>query len=214
LRKKAIERGIISEDDKLSKKDLYDLIFLPGFSTAQSLTEVSGRGVGMDVVKRKITEVRGEVEIDSEIGLGTSFTLKLQQTISIIDTLLMQVGKTFFIVPISEIEVCGQKYHNELFETQNRRVSFQGDLVPFVYLRNEFDIDGNIPEKEKLIVINKNNKRFALVVDKIIGEYQAVLKPLGKTFKKQEFLAGVSVLGDGNLALMLDTVKLMNTLNQ
>jgi two-component system chemotaxis sensor kinase CheA len=207
--KKAIENGLVGANDQLSDEEVYELLFKPGFSTAKNVTEISGRGVGMDIVKKKIGEIRGEVEVDSELGHGTTFTIKLNQTISIIDTLLVKVSESHFLIPLNEIEICEQEANEVLFQTQNKRVEINQELIPFIYLRNEFHINGNIPGKEKLIIINKNNQKVAVVADKIIGEHQAVLKPLGEMFKSQEFLSGASILGDGNLALMLDTNKLM-----
>jgi len=207
---KAIEKGFVQPETKLSRREIYNLIFLPGFSTAQSLTGVSGRGVGMDVVRKKIAEVRGEVDVDSEIGLGTSFTLKLQQTVSIIDTLLVKSGLCYFMIPLSEVEVCDQKSYIELFKTNNKLIEYDNDLVPFVHLHETFKFKTNQPKDEKIIFVNRNEYKFAIVVDSILGEYQAVLKPMGYVFKKQEFLSGASILGDGNIALMLDTKRLLD----
>ena len=208
--KKAIEKGLISPDDKLKEKEIYDLLFHPGFSTAEEVSDVSGRGVGMDIVRKKINEVRGEVEVNSEPGLGTFITIKLHQTLSIIDTLLIQVNETNYLVPLSDIEYCDQRTHNQLYQTLNRQVEIQDELMSFVALREILNHDGAHPAKEKLIIINKNDKCLAIVADQIIGEHQAVLKPLGEIFQSQQFLSGASILGDGSLALMLDTNKLVN----
>jgi two-component system chemotaxis sensor kinase CheA len=206
---KAIEKEIISPDAKLTKKEIYDFLFLPGFSMAESLTQVSGRGVGMDVVRRKITEIRGDVFVDSEVGIGTTFTIKLQQTVSIIDTLLIKASETHFLLPLSEIEVCDQQEHNKIFQNQNKFIEFDHNLLPFIHLRSQFSLRGDPPEIEKIIIIKRNENRIAIIADTIIGENQAVLKPLGKLFKQQEFLMGASILGDGDMALMLDTSKLI-----
>lgn len=213
IKRKAIEKNLISPEEKISDKDIYNFLFLPGFSTAENVTEVSGRGVGMDVVKRKITEVRGEVEIDSEIGLGTIFTIKLQQTISILDTLLLKVSNSYFLLPLSEVEVCEQELHKQLFAKASYRFEYNDDLIPFIYLREEFELNGTIPEKHKIVVIKKDGKRIGLLADRIIGEHQAVLKPLGEMFSHLQYISGASILGDGNLALMLDTAKLMKRKN-
>lgn len=209
IRNKALEKGVINQEAKPSTKELYDLIFLPGFSTAQSLTEVSGRGVGMDVVKRKIQGLQGEVEVISEVGTGTTFRIKLHQTIAIVETLLTQVDSRYFAVPLQEIESCTQELSAELYQDDNRRFSYNHDLVPFVSLREHFGIRAPSPVKEILLVINKNNIRYALSVDRIIGEYQAVIKPLGKLLKSQKYISGASILGDGNLAMILDTNQLI-----
>lgn len=209
IRKKAIGKGYIAHDAQLTKKQIYDLIFIAGFSTANVITEVSGRGVGMDVVKKKINSVRGEIEIDSEVGLGTYFTIKLQQTISIIDTLMVETSDSHFLVALSDVEFCGSQTIEEFSTTQNMHLEYNGTLIPYIHLRNELKLMGNDGEKLRYVVLNRNSNRFAIVIDKIIGEYQAVLKPLGNSLKKYEFLSGASIMGDGKLALMLNSDKLL-----
>ncbi len=209
---KAVGMGIIKENAQLSDKEVYDLIFLPGFSTAESLTQVSGRGVGMDIVRKKIQDVRGEIQIDSENGLGTSFTLKLQQTISIIDTLLVRSDNSKFAIPLEEVENCQLVNTQFLKSKQNKQIAYIEELIPFISLRDEFGYTSPVPEKQKLIVINKQEKCFAVVVDEIIGEYQAVVKSIGSTFADIEFISGASLLGDGGIALLLDTEKLKKQL--
>jgi two-component system, chemotaxis family, sensor kinase CheA len=211
IKRKAIEKGFISSDHHMSTKEIYDLIFLPGFSTAQNLTEVSGRGVGMDVVRRRIQDIRGDVEIESKVGGGTTFTIQLQQTISIIDTLLIRSAKTYFLIPLDEIEVCDQRDSKEIFKSQNKYVELNQTLIPYIHLRSEFNLEQNNLLTEKVIFIYKNENRFALITDHIVGEYQAVIKPLQNVCMKSEFLCGASIMGDGNLALMLDTSKLIKS---
>lgn len=210
IRKKAIEKGLIGSNDNLKEKEILDLIFHPGFSLAEKVTEVSGRGVGMDVVRKKINELRGEVELTTELGKGTSFTIKLHQTLSIIDTLLIKVADTHYLIPIVDIEFCDMEKHDVLYKNQNRQVELQNEIIPFVSLRDLFNHNTDYPQKENLVVISRNDKRIAIVADKIVGDHQAVLKPLGDVFQSQHFLSGASFLGDGTLALMLDTSKLIN----
>jgi two-component system chemotaxis sensor kinase CheA len=212
IRQKAVELKFINSDSELHDKELYELIFKPGFSTAEHLTQVSGRGVGMDVVKRRITDLRGEIDIETEIDLGTSFTIKLQQTLTIIDSMLIRTGDSYFTIPLDEVEVCTQEYYNTLANLHNTQIQFNDDLIPFVHLRRVFKIKGENPEKEKIIIIRKQNHRFAVIADSIIGSYQAVLKPMGKVFDNKKFIAGASVMGDGNLAVMLDTANLLKKL--
>ena len=214
IRKKALDMKLIHSETELSDKELFDLIFLPGFSTAEHLTQVSGRGVGMDVVKRRITDLRGEIDIETEPELGTSFTIKLQQTLTIMDSLLIRTGDSYFSIPIEEVEICTQAKQKEISELPNQQIIFNDDLIPFVHLRNIFKIKGEIPETEKIIIIKKQSIRFAIIADLIIGSYQAVLKSVGATFKRQEFISGVSVMGDGNLAVMLDTKNLLKKLSK
>ncbi len=210
VRNKAIDKGIIKPQDKLDKTDIFSLIFLPGFSTAQSLTEVSGRGVGMDVVRKRISDLRGEIFIDSEQGVGTTFTLKLQQSMSIVDSLLFTIDDNFFTVPISDIEICSQVSSHEI--DQRRHTStlpFNNGLIPFIDLRMLLKLGGNYKENLKLIVIKNSEREIALLSDKIVGEHQAVLKPLGKSLRNQKYITSASQLGDGNMAFMIDINSLM-----
>ncbi len=209
--RKATDKGLIQPNAQLSEKEIFDIIFLPGFSTAQSLSNVSGRGVGMDIVRKKIQEVRGEISIVSQSGVGTTFSLKLQQTISIINTLLIKSGLFTYAIPIENIESCGLEATENIMNRQNNLIQFENELIPFLNLRERFSSqreDEPIRETEKLVILNKQDKRFALIADTIIGEYQAVVKPIGKAFSDIKFLSGASLLGDGSIALLIDTDKL------
>jgi two-component system chemotaxis sensor kinase CheA len=206
--RKAVDQNFIQAGTQLNEKEIFELIFLPGFSTAQSLTEVSGRGVGMDIVRKKIQEIRGEVIVESTRGKGTIFTIKLQQTISIIDTLLIVSDKSVYAIPIEDVESCDLEEHNQIFKRKSKLIEYNKELIPFIYLREKFSSDTPIPEKEKLIYINKQNKRYAIIADEIIGQHQAVIKPLNNSFNNINFLSGASILGDGTIALLLDTDKL------
>jgi two-component system chemotaxis sensor kinase CheA len=209
VRLKAVERGIISENDKPSEKEIFDLIFLPGFSTAQSLTEVSGRGVGMDVVKRRINDLRGEIIVESVWGKGASFTLKLQQSVAIIDSLLFQIENTYLIVPMYEIETCLQEDAIELDKRRNTgTIAFNDNLIRLIDLRELLNIEGSYSGKVKIIIIRKNNRFIAFMADKIIGEHQAVLKPMGKVLQQQKYLLAASQHADGKMVFMLDTAIL------
>ena len=208
IKEKAIQKGIIRANQNISEKEIWNLIFLPGFSTAESLTQVSGRGVGMDVVRKKIEELRGEISIDSEKGLGTSFTIKLQQTISIIDTLLISCDTLKIAIPIEDIENCELVSNTIIQQNHNRLIPYKGALIPYLNLHKVFELTSPEPDKWRTIVINRHKKFYAILTDRIIGEYQAVIKPLGKTFKGQDFLSGASILGDGSIAFLLDTDKL------
>ncbi len=209
--KKAKEKGIISNSEKLSDKEIHNLICQPGFSTAQEVTNLSGRGVGMDVVKQKIAEMRGELEINSTEGQGTTFTIHLQQSIAILDTLLVASGNMKFLIPLSDVEVCSQKTYTEV----DKRLRFgtidhEEELLPFISLRNLFEIDSVHKTMAKMIVIKKGNKRFAIFADQIIGQHQAVLKPMGELVKNHKEISAASVLGNGEVAFLLDT----NTIDQ
>ena len=210
--KKAIEKGFIDEGINLTSKEILDLIFLPGFSTAGNVSEVSGRGVGMDIVMRRIREIRGEISIDSVVGRGTSFNIKLQQTISIIETLLVTSYGTKYAIPMEDVEICGMEFHSEILDRQSNLLEFNSELIPFVSLRTHLSGVFEAPEREKLIIINKQDKRYAIVADQIIGEFQAVVKPLGRTFNDLQYLSGASIYGDGSIVLLLDTDKLKDEL--
>jgi two-component system chemotaxis sensor kinase CheA len=208
IRSKAIQKGLINPDIPMSKKEILDLVFLAGFSTAATVTDVSGRGVGMDVVKRKIADIRGEVEVESDIDVGTTITIKLPLTLSIIDGLLVKIEDIHYVIPLSVIDKIYAIEHNKLTKAFNNTVVLDGEQIPFFYLRNEFE-HGEYLESthEQIIVIRYEDKRVGLVVDMVIGEYQAVLKPLGKHYKKQEIISGATILGDGTIALVMDTNK-------
>jgi len=207
IRQKALSKGIISVDSTLSHKELIDLVFLSGFSTAQNVTDVSGRGVGMDVVRRKIADIRGEVEIDSKINIGTTITIKLPLTLSIIDGLLVKILDTFYVIPLTAVDKIYAADHNKLTKTFNNLIILDGEQIPFFYLRNEFGLEENKVKSEQVVVVHYEDKRIGLAVDNVVGEYQAVLKPLGKYYKNQEIISGATILGDGTIALVIDSNK-------
>ena len=213
IRKKAIEKGLITSDAQLSRKEILDLIFLPGFSTAKNVTNISGRGVGMDVVKRKISDLRGEVSIDTETGKGTSIILKLPLTLSIIDGLLVSIDNSFFVIPLSSINKCYEFKHESLVNAVNNLIFVSDGHIPFIYLRNEFGITTESPKLEQVVVIEHGEGRIGLTVDKVIGEYQAVLKSLGTMYRKQDTVSGATILGDGTVALVLDPNRVVNQYN-
>lgn len=212
IQQKAIEKGIIGEDTQLTDKETYDLIFLPGFSTAQSLTQVSGRGVGLDVVKNKIAELRGEIEIASEIGVGTCFTLKLHQTVAILDTLLFKIDDMFLLVPISDVLECGL-IENTSLQSNTDTVPYNDQLITYTDLYSIFKLKRPDQKRLKMIVIERQGKIFAITADTIIGEHQAVLKSLGSELKEQDKITGASILGDGNLAYLLDLAVIQALIN-
>jgi len=214
VREKALKMNLISEKNSYTKKQLLDLIFIPGFSTSGNVTELSGRGVGMDVVNKQISQMHGEVLVETFDDKGTIFTVRLPQSISIIDTLLLRLDETYYLVPLSVVHNCFDALSEELFKTQNNRIYFNEQIIPFLYLRDIFGInsqkDNNI---ERVVVVNYSNQKVGIVVDEIIGQHQAVLKPLGEIFRNQDFLSGASILGSGNVALVLDVMKLIKLID-
>ncbi|MGE0078077.1 MAG: chemotaxis protein CheA [Bacteroidales bacterium] len=209
IREKAISKGIITPERKLSKKEILDLIFLPGFSTAKKVTDVSGRGVGMDVVKKKIAEIRGEVEVDSEVDKGTTIIIKLPLTLSIIDGLLVSINKAAYVIPLAAIDKIYAVEKEKIYSSFNNLVTLDGQQIPFFSLRKEFHLDQSDEDLEQVVVINFEDNSVGLVVDFVIGEYQAVLKPLGKHYKTHDIFSGATILGDGTVALVMDTNKII-----
>jgi two-component system, chemotaxis family, sensor kinase CheA len=208
--KKAVEKGFIPAGANLCEKEIYDLIFLPGFSTAQNLSNISGRGVGMDIVIKKIQEIRGGITVSSEKGRGTTFVIKLQQTISIIETLLVSAGNVKYAIPIENVESCELMARECLKDRQNMHIEYNMEMIPFMNLREKYSTNGALVqnEMEKLVVIKRQDRHYALVVDQIIGEFQAVVKPLGQELMETPFVSGASLLGDGTIAILLNTDKL------
>lgn len=209
IRDKAIAKGIILPDTKLSTKDILELVFLPGFSTAKKVTDVSGRGVGMDVVKRKIADIRGEVELESEVGIGTTITIKLPLTLSIIDGLLVKVDDTHYVIPLAAVDKIYAVEREKIVDTYNNVLVLDGKQISFFNVRKEFDLEESKQKIDQVIVVNFDDTRVGLIVDYVVGEYQAVLKPLGKHYKRQEIISGATILGDGSIALVLDTNKII-----
>lgn len=214
VRKKALEKSLITPEANLSENEMLDLIFLPGFSTADKVSDVSGRGVGMDVVQRKISEIRGEVTLDSRLGEGTTTTIRLPLTLSIIDGLLVRINDTHYVIPLSVVDKCYEVKHHELVNKFDNVLVLDGEQVPFFYLRDEFEVAGEAPFHEEIIVISYNEKRIGISVDQVVGEYQAVLKPLGRYYQKQDYLSGATILGDGTIALVVDPNKLIKDLSE
>jgi two-component system chemotaxis sensor kinase CheA len=216
IKSKAIAKGIISPDAILSRKEILDLIFIPGFSTADKITDLSGRGVGMDVVRRKISDIRGEVEVESEVGHGTTLTIKLPLTLSIIDGLLVKICNTHYIIPLAVVDKIYAVEHRKLMKAFNNVLILDGEQIPFFNLRQEFNEPESDALMEEIVVVRFEDKQVGIAVDTVLGEYQAVLKPLGKHYKRQEIISGATILGDGTIALVLDpnkTIKLFANQN-
>lgn len=210
IRDKAAERGLISPDRELSERDTFALIFEPGFSTAQVVSDVSGRGVGMDVVKRNIEALRGAIDIDSQKGEGTTITLNIPLTLAIIDGLLVEISGQNFVFPLSLVESCIEIDHARIADADGRHyVNVRGEIVPYIYLRDQFNITGDIPAIEQIVIVDIEKKRVGFVVDHVIGGHQTVIKSLGKAFKTIEGISGATILGDGDIALILDVPRLL-----
>ncbi|CAD1793906.1 chemotaxis protein CheA [Xanthomonas euroxanthea] len=206
---KALERGLIEAGRQLSDREVFAMIFEPGFSTAEKVTNLSGRGVGMDVVKRNITALRGTVEIDSTAGLGTTISVRLPLTLAIINGFQVGVGKSVFVVPLDVVEECVEftpDYSSDY-------IDLRGSVLPYVRLRALFALGGRTPARESIVVIRQGAQRFGLVVDTLLGEWQTVIKPLSRVFAQVKGISGSSILGSGDVALILDVPSLLQQLH-
>jgi two-component system, chemotaxis family, sensor kinase CheA len=210
VRECAIKKGYIDADQPITNEELLQLILEPGFSTSDNVSIVSGRGVGMDVVRKELNAVSGSIEIDTEKDLGTSITLKLPTTLSIIDTLMIEVDHSPILIPLLDVEYCYSEKRSNLYNQDSRFVQYKNNLLPFLSLREKFSYPNNENESEMVIIINKFDKRYAVIADRLIGEHQAVIKPLGELFINQPYFSGGSIMVDGKLALILDTNFLFN----
>ncbi|MEJ2792539.1 chemotaxis protein CheA [Iodobacter sp. LRB] len=203
---KAVEKNLISKEAILSEHEIYQLIFAAGFSTAEKVTHLSGRGVGMDVVKRNIEQLRGEVEVLSEEGTGSIFRIRLPLTMAIIDGFQVMVADSTFVIPLDLVLECAELTPDD---EQHNFVNLRGKVLPFVRLRSLFDFPENKSKKENIVVIQYGQHRAGLVVDKLIGEFQAVIKPLGLLFKELKGISGSTILGSGQVSLILDVAQLI-----
>ena len=211
IRKKAEEAGLVAPDAKIGDQDLNMMIFAPGFSTAKEVTSLSGRGVGMDVVKKTIDGLRGTIELSSEKGAGTTVTLRLPLTLAIIDGMLVRVGTGRYTIPLSAVEECVELPTDADTVSRGRHfLDIRGELVPFLRLREQFNLPGEPDEFEKVVVVSAGEGRVGLVVDQIIGNNQTVIKQLSKLHSDLKSFSGATILGDGTVALILDTAHLVS----
>lgn len=209
IRAKAVEKGLVPEHVELTEREVHALIFEPGFSTAHEISSVSGRGVGMDVVRQAIDALRGSIEVRSVAGQGTTFTVKLPLTLAIIDGLLIRLAKEHFILPLAAVEECIELTRGEAARSHGRNlVKVRGEIVPYVRLRDEFSIAGERPEIEQVVIANLEGLRVGFVVDHVVGEHQTVIKNLGRMYQDISGVSGATILGDGRVALILDLPQL------
>jgi two-component system chemotaxis sensor kinase CheA len=210
VRAKAIEKQLISSEANLSDKEILNLLLLPGFSTASKITNVSGRGVGMDVVKRQIDLLRGSVSISSEEGRGTSISLTLPLTLAIIEGLLVQVSGNRLIFPMSAVTENVELLGSERLKKNGRNViSVRGELVPYIDLRELFEFGSAAPDIEKIVIVEHEEQRVGFVVDRVLGTHQTVLQPLGRFFRNVVVASGATIMGDGGVALILDIASVI-----
>jgi two-component system chemotaxis sensor kinase CheA len=210
IRAKAEESGLIAPDAKISEQELFQMIFAPGFSTAKEVTALSGRGVGMDVVKRTIDGLRGNIELSTVPGNGTTATLRLPLTLAIIDGMLVRVGNGRYTIPLSAVEECVELPADAAAASKGRSfLDIRGSLVPFLSLRELFNAQTPPDAHQKVVIVSSGEGRVGLVVDQIIGNNQTVIKQLSKLHTGIKSFSGATILGDGTVALILDTSHLV-----
>ncbi len=211
IRARGIERGLIFPGVEPPPRELAMLPFLPGFSTARELTTISGRGVGLDVVKKSVEELQGKVEVDSVPGQGTLFTITLPLTLAIIEGLQVAVGEERFIVPLSLVEECVELNGEDARSSPGRLIWIRNQTVPYIRLRERFAVAGQPPPIEQVVVVRVDGRPVGLAVDQVVGEYQTVIKSLGKAYRDVEGVSGATIMGDGSLALILDVIQVVRT---
>lgn len=204
---KAVERGIIQPGQTLSDTEIYNLIFEAGFSTAEQVSNLSGRGVGMDVVRRNIQSLRGTVEVSSTAGEGSRFAIRLPLTLAIIDGFLVGVGRAAYVIPLDSVVEC-----IELRQDSEGRdyINLRGEVLPFVRLRDMFGIEDVPPPRQNVVVVQYGGLKAGIVVDQLMGEFQTVIKPLGSIFRHIKGIGGSTILGSGEVALILDVQALVH----
>jgi len=217
LVEKAIEKGVISSGQKLKREEIFNLIFEPGFSMAKQVSNISGRGVGMDVVRRNIEALRGTIIISSELGIGTTITIQLPLTLSIIDGFHIKVDNEDFIIPLDMIKECITLSDAQIEESSmHDYITLRGEVLPLIQLRSYYslsnddgEIESHLKHRENIVVVQFGQQKVGLIVGDLLGEIQAVIKPLGRIFKGLNGFAGFTILGSGHIALVIDVPGLV-----
>lgn len=207
IQAKAIEKGLIQPGQTLSEQEIVNLIFEAGFSTKEKATNLSGRGVGMDVVKRNIQALRGTVEVKTELGVGSRFIIRLPLTLAIIDGFLTSVGDSSYVIPLDSVVECLELQGDA---TRGHMLNLRGEVLPFIRLREMFEIPGKQPVRENVVVVQYSGQKAGIVVDQLLGEFQTVIKPLGVLFRHVRGIGGSTILGSGEVALILDVQALVS----
>ncbi|MGV6394242.1 chemotaxis protein CheA [Pseudomonas caspiana] len=212
---KAQERGLIAPGASLTDQEIYNLIFEAGFSTAQAVTNLSGRGVGMDVVKRNITLLRGTVDLDSKPGQGTVIRIRLPLTLAIINGFLVSIGQSTYVIPLDMVQECIELSEDDRQVSREQGyLDLRGEVLPLVYLRDHFQHEGPAARRQNVVVVRYAEHKAGLVVDDLLGEFQTVIKPLGKLFGALRGISGSTILGSGAVALILDIPALLSQIVQ
>jgi two-component system chemotaxis sensor kinase CheA len=201
-------KGIVSDGARLTEAEIHNLIFQPGFSTADKVSELSGRGVGLDVVRRNVNALSGAILLESRKGQGTTFTIRLPLTLAIIDGFAVKVGTETYVIPLSSVQECLELPAEKHSSDEGGVINLRGEALPYVRLRDLFACGGAAPAREKIIVVEYHGGRAGLAADELLGEQQAVIKPLGRLFQGIRGVSGSTILGNGRVALILDVPAL------
>ena len=209
VRARAVEKGLIAADARLCENEIFSLILAPGFSTAKEVTDVSGRGVGMDVVRKNVEGLRGRIEIASQPGAGSTVTLRLPLTLAIIDGLLVRVGESRFVMPLANTVECVELTRQEVERANGKHLAnVRGEIIPYIRLSECLRVRRPQPEREQMMVVETEHGRFGFVVDQVLGDHQTVIKNLGRIYRDVQVVSGATILGDGTVALILDLHRL------
>ena len=215
VRARAIEQGLIDDGARLSDTEIFSLILAPGFSTAREVTSVSGRGVGMDVVRRSIDGLRGSIDIASTPGTGMTVTLRLPLTLAIIDGLLVRVGLAHFILPLANSLECVELTRQDILDSHGKHLAdVRGELIPYIRLSEYFQMATEQPEREQIMVVETEQGHYGFVVDQVLGDHQTVIKNLGRFYRNVQVVSGATILGNGTVALILDPHRLVQNVVQ
>ena len=209
VRSRAVEKGLVAGDAQLTESETFALLFEPGFSTAKQVTDVSGRGVGMDVVRQRVDSLRGTIDVASVPGTGTSVTLRLPLTLAIIDGLLVSVGDACFVLPLANTLECIELTRDDIVRANGKHVAnVRGEIIPYIRLREHFNIRTPRPEIEQIMLVETEGGRYGFVVDRVLGDCQTVIKNLGRFYRHVQVVSGATILGNGTVALILDPERL------
>ncbi|MCP4765458.1 MAG: chemotaxis protein CheA, partial [Gammaproteobacteria bacterium] len=209
---KAIENEVISETQQLTPAEINRLIFAPGFSTAEEVTSISGRGVGMDVVNKNIDALRGQISVESELGVGTKFIIRLPLTLAIIDGFQVQVGKSSYVIPLDLVDECIEHTNRDAQDVKGEYVNLRGEVMPYLHLADVFSEQSggeDVKPGNNIVVVQYAGQKTGLVVDELLGEHQTVIKPLGQIFQNLKGISGATILGSGEVAMIIDVPALV-----
>jgi len=212
VRARSIEQGLIGASDEIPESELFSLILTPGFSTARQVTDVSGRGVGMDVVRRNVEALRGSIEIGNRPGVGMAVTLRLPLTLAIIDGLLVRVGHAHFVLPLANSLECVELTREDVQAVHgNHLARVRGETIPYIRLSEFFRMEAPPREREQIMVVETEDGHYGLVVDEVLGNHQTVIKSLGRIYRDVQTVSGATILGNGTVALILDPYRLVQS---